>query len=327
MKSMPTVSLIVPIYNVNAYLPKCIESLLSQTFKNIEIILIDDGSTDNSGDICDQYKKRDPRIRVMHQKNQGVSHARNVGMDQAVGEYISFIDGDDWISSNYVEILLKAINSQPDIDISFCEYYTVLNDRFIPHAYNSNDMIYDNITGIYLLCQDKKIKNYVWGKLFKKELFTHIHFPKDRCMCEDMATLYKVFYQARKILHINTPAYYYLVRKESSIHSEWSPTKAYDHFLGGYEQSMFLRDKNILPNKRKKHECMILRRGIHLINHILKLKNYRQYEYIMNDVIMKIKSYDNLQAYEIGLFYYFKNKMIHSAFNNYSRIYRWFRST
>ncbi|MCL3853354.1 glycosyltransferase [Parabacteroides sp. GYB001] len=320
---MPIVSLIIPVYNVEVYLPKCIDSLLHQTFSDIEIILINDGSTDRSGNICDQYQSLDPRIQVVHQKNQGVSRARNTGLDQATGQYISFIDSDDWVSNDYIEILLNGINSQEDIDISFCEYYTVLNNRLILHNSSSSDTIYDNETGIYLLCMDKKIKNYVWGKLFKKELFSNIRFPEDRNMCEDMAILYKVFYQARRILHLKAPSYHYLVRKESSINSKWSPIKAYHHFLGGYEQSLFLRDKDILHDKRKKHECMILRRGIHLIHHLIKRKDYPQYKYMINDIIEKIKIYDDLHIYNTGIPCYCKKKMIHSAFDTYSRFYRW----
>ena len=231
---MPTVSFIVPVYNVETYLPKCIESILDQTFNDIEIILIDDGSTDNSGNICDKYQIQDSRIQVIHQNNQGISHTRNIGIEQAKGKYISFIDSDDFVSNNYTEILLKAINRDTEIDISFCEYYIVKDDLSVVHTMNSSDMIYDNETGIYLLCQDKEIKNYVWGKLFKKELFASIRFPEDRNMCEDMAILYKVFYLARKIYHIQTPAYYYQVRTDSSINSGWSPVKAYHYFLGGF---------------------------------------------------------------------------------------------
>ena len=319
---MPTVSFIVPVYNVETYLPKCIESILDQTFNDIEIILIDDGSTDNSGNICDKYQILDSRIQVIHQSNQGVSHTRNVGIEQAKGKYIGFIDSDDRVSNNYAEILLKAINRDTEIDISFCEYYIVKDDLPVVHTMNSSDMIYNNETGIYLLCQDKEIKNYVWGKLFKKKLFASIRFPEDRNMCEDMAILYKVFYLARKICHIQTPAYYYQVRTDSSINSGWSPVKAYHYFLGGFEQSLFLREKNILRNKQTKFECMLLRRGIHLIHHLIKMKDYRQYEYIVNDVIEKIKAYDNLRIYDIGIVYYLKNKIIHSAFKAYSLIYR-----
>lgn len=324
---MPTISIIVPVYNVAAYLPECIESLLNQTFNDIEIILIDDGSTDGSGNICDQYKSLDPRIRVIHQENRGVSHARNTGIDQVTGQYICFIDSDDHVSDNYAEILFNAINRKADIDISLCEYYTVKDNQSIVHTSNSSDVIYDNETGVYLLCQDKKIKNYVWGKLFKKELFTSIRFPEDRNICEDMAILYKVFYQARKILHIQTPAYYYRERANSCINSGWSPIKAYHYFLGGYEQSLFLREKNILCNKRIQHECMILRRGIRLIDHLIKMKNYHQYEYIVNDIIQKIKIYNNLRIYNIGIIFYFKNKIIHSAFKTYLRCYQLIRKS
>lgn len=318
---MPTISFIVPVYNVELYLPGCIESILNQTFSDIEIILIDDGSTDNSGSICDKYQALDSRIQVIHQNNQGVSHARNVGLRQAVGRYIGFIDSDDQVSDNYAIILLDAINRQVDIDISFCEYYTVKNGLSVVYTNNSSDKIYDNETSIYLLCKDKEIKNYVWGKLFKKELFASIRFPEDRDMCEDMAILYKVFYQARKILHLQTPAYYYQIRTESSINSGWSPIKAYHYFLGGYEQSLFLREKDILRNKRTKLECVILRRGIHLIHHLIKMKDYHQYEYIVNDIIEKIKVYNNLRIYDIGIVYYLKNKIIHSAFKTYSQCY------
>lgn len=322
---MSIISIIVPVYNVEAYLPRCIESLLSQTFNNIEIILINDGSTDSSAIICDQYQQLDKRIRVTHQSNQGVSYARNVGIEQAVGEYLSFVDSDDWVSPNYIELLLKAITQQQDIDVAFCEYYTVRDGKPVIHCCNSEDNIYDHITGVHMLCQDKEINNYVWGKLYKKELFASIRFPEERAMCEDMAILYKVFYLARKIYHIQAPAYYYLVRTDSSINSRWTPLKAYHYFLGGYEQTMFMRENNILADKRKKHECIMLRRGIHLIHHLMKLKDYSDYESMIQDIIEKTRSYSNLGLLDIGIHYYLENKLVHSSFHIYSHIYRTIR--
>ena len=122
------ISVIVPVYNVEKYIKKCLDSIIYQTYKNIEIILVDDGSTDNSGIICDVYKERDKRIKVIHKKNNGVSAARNTGIENANGKWISFVDSDDWIDKNYFEILISKIYNN-DIDCILCCYNRVVKNN------------------------------------------------------------------------------------------------------------------------------------------------------------------------------------------------------
>ena len=123
----PLISLVIPVYNVEKYLDKCMESVLAQTYDNYEVILVDDGSTDNSGKMCDEYAERDSRVTVYHQKNSGVSVARNVGIENAKGEFISFIDSDDWVDESYLEKLVNA-QIKYNADLTICEYTNVYAD-------------------------------------------------------------------------------------------------------------------------------------------------------------------------------------------------------
>ena len=154
---MPKISVVVPVYNVEKYLSVCINSVLSQTFTDFELILVDDGSTDKGGDICDEYEKKDNRIRVIHQKNQGVSAARNAGIDLSIGEYLIFIDSDDTIDKNCLSILYKNLIIE-NADISLCAYKKIYNNgkTFSINDSNSND----NLSSIYVYTNRQAIEHF-----------------------------------------------------------------------------------------------------------------------------------------------------------------------
>lgn len=183
------VSIIVPIYLVKQYLPKCIESIINQTYRDIEIILVDDGSPDNCGKICDVYARKDKRIKVFQKRNGGISDARNFGIIKASGEYIGFVDGDDWIEPNMYEELLKvAIANKADIVncgvfLEYPEYRVdakVVDKRFD----NKRDLIRTLVNG--------SVADGFGSKLFRKSCFTNIQLPEGH-VYEDYATMYKFF--------------------------------------------------------------------------------------------------------------------------------------
>ena len=220
------VSIVVPVYNVELYLDKCIDSIVNQTYKNIEIILVDDGSNDSSGIKCDDWAKEDNRIKVIHKVNGGLSDARNVGIEYAKGKYITFIDSDDFIAKEYIEILLKHI-VETNSDISICNplyYYEEKNKKIVGKYKIKNDFIIGN--GVEMttkLMYQKYFDTSAWGKLYKTNLFTKnkIYYPKGK-LYEDLATTYKVFLKANNIVFINKNLYYYRQRKSSIMGSKFN---------------------------------------------------------------------------------------------------------
>ena len=164
-ETSPLISIIVPVYDVEPYLRKCIDSILIQSYRDLEIILVDDGSPDNCGAICDEYAEKDKRIKVIHKKNGGLSDARNAGLDIATGEYIGFVDSDDWVMPDMYEYLYKAVKEY-DADMSVCGYYDYWG-KTISGRYCQDIQVYKGQEGIKALL-DLKFGNYVWNKLYKR---------------------------------------------------------------------------------------------------------------------------------------------------------------
>ena len=212
------VSLIVPVYNVESYLEECVDSLIHQTYRNIEIVLIDDGCTDNSGKICDQYRKRDKRISVIHKEYGGVSDARNIGLSTATGDYIMFVDSDDFVAYNYVELMLTAIVSR-QADLVCCGF-SLTNEagEITASVCNKVQAVISKEESLRLLIQDNNpIENYVWNKIYKRCLFDKEKFPVGR-LYEDVATMYKIFIKCNTIVLISDKLYYYRLRTGSIVH-------------------------------------------------------------------------------------------------------------
>ncbi|MFV0530341.1 MAG: glycosyltransferase family 2 protein [Flavobacteriales bacterium] len=243
------ISIIVPIYNVEKYLPKCLDSLLNQTFKgNYELILVNDGSTDNSGKIVDDYKKKYPdKIKVIHKKNEGLSITRNTGIDQAKGDYLLFVDSDDWIEKETLEILNKHVENNPDVDMIVFDYITEDTYGNILSKKNSsyrNEIIKideKNIENTFF-----EMKGYAWNKLYKKELFKdkEIRFSEG-LYYEDIGSYPKFFFESSKIQVITDSPYHYVLGREGSIVS----IKSYDRIIDMYKNVVLF--KEYLLNKGK----------------------------------------------------------------------------
>ncbi len=219
------VSVIVPVYNVEQYLEKCIKSIMGQTYADIEIILIDDGSTDSSGSICDSYACRDSRIRVLHKPNGGISDARNAGLDIARGNYIAFVDSDDYIHPQLLQILNDGI-TQNHSQVSVCGFTRVYDGQTV------NRQQYDSINWTILKKDEDRVSyllgdgihitfTVAWNKLYRKELFDGIRFPMGK-MYEDEFTTYKLLHKASSIAYTSIPLYFYVQRAESIMHSSCS---------------------------------------------------------------------------------------------------------
>lgn len=209
------VSIVIPIYNVEKYLERCIQSVVKQTYKDIEIILVNDGSTDESGKICEKWKKEDSRIQVINKKNGGLSEARNFGIDIAKGDYICFVDSDDFIENVMIEKLIK-INEEREADIAICNrfYYYENNDKYLRFRDENEIMEMNSEEAIKEMVLLKNFDMAAWGKLYKTELFKNIRFPVKK-LSEDYYIMYKLFDIAGKVVYTSKPYYYYLQRKGS----------------------------------------------------------------------------------------------------------------
>lgn len=320
-KDVPGISLVVPVYNVQEYLPECLDSLLGQSFAAIEIILVDDGSTDASAEICDRYAARDGRIRVVHQQNAGVSKARNVGIRLARGKYLGFVDGDDWVDRDYCKRLYETLIDYR-ADISICSYYVARSRKTKPEAADGKITIYDRKEAIRMLYEDVRIRSFSWNKLFRRELFDGIGFPEDRIMCEDMAIMHKLFYRTGAVVQMNVPLYYYRMRGDSCTNEMSHPLKEYQFFLAVCEQALFEKEKNLLPEERGKLEAKVLKRAIRLIGRIVSRENYTAYESLYGDVIARMHGYDHLGIGRIGIGVCLRRKMIYDHFDGYANLIR-----
>ena len=216
------VSVIVPVYNVEKYVQQCIDSITGQTYQNLEIILVDDGSTDSSGEICDKSAEKDSRIRVLHKENGGLSDARNVGIVISKGRYITFVDSDDYIKTDYIMYLYNIL-TENQADISTCANIIVEEDGTeISREKNSAMMrSFSNLQAMELLFYQKQFENSAWGKMYKKELFEEIRYPVGK-LYEDLGTTYKVFFQSRKIVSSSGKKYFYRQRKNSIMSQAFS---------------------------------------------------------------------------------------------------------
>ena len=215
---MDLISIIVPVYNVEKYLIRCIESIINQTYKNIEIILVDDGSTDNSSKICDEYKNKDKRIKVIHKINGGLSSARNRGLDIAKGKYIGFVDSDDYISPNMYEILYKELIDNKS-DIVVCNFDRKEDFNFVINNYkvkklNNINVIKENIKND--INYNIYIDDYAWNKLYKKELFKNIRYPIGKYF-EDIGTTFKLLSNSKSVIYIDCILYKYIKRTDSIL--------------------------------------------------------------------------------------------------------------
>lgn len=207
----PLISVIIPVYKVELYLRECIDSVLAQTYQNLEVILVDDGSPDQCGSICEQYAEKDNRVCVIHKENGGLSDARNAGIDVAKGEYIGFVDSDDWVAPDMYECLYKA-SVEYNAEIVVCGYYDCWRGKYHA-AYHSDVQIYENEEGMEALLW-LKIGNYSWNKLYKRELWTKdIRFPKGK-VYEDVRTTYRVVQKSKTIVSIPEIKYYYRRRND-----------------------------------------------------------------------------------------------------------------
>lgn len=258
---MPQISIIVPVYNVEKYISRCIDSILNQTFTDFELILINDGSSDQSGEICDDYVKKDIRIRVIHKENGGPAEARNVGLDVAKGKYVGFVDSDDYIDVHmYEELYTKC--QQEKIDICTCGRFDVYEDGSkIRSTFERDDVeTWSNKKAIENLLIWNGIDSSPCDKLFKMELFKYIRFPEDKNV-EDIHIIYKLIDISNGVVHVGKAYYYYYHRMDSRSVEAFSP-KRLDILEIALEIRKFIFIK--YPDLNKAADCFYIKNVIFL---------------------------------------------------------------
>lgn len=226
----PLVSVIVPVYNVEEYLHRCIDSLINQSYLNLEIILVDDGSSDRSSSICDEYAAKDNRIRVVHKENGGQSSARNVAMDIMCGKYVVFVDSDDYISCNMIEKFIDS-SLRHNVDVVVADYTIIGNFPKKTKEVNK-DYCATGIDIAKAIIRDEYPKNFAWGKLYKSYLFDDVRFPEGR-IYEDTATIYKVVAKSSLVYCLSDSLYFYEMGRPNNTTSELISIKALRSYKDG----------------------------------------------------------------------------------------------
>lgn len=236
---IPKVSIIVPVYNGEQYLTKCINSILDQTLSDFEVIIINDGSTDNSEHICRDYSLRDDRIKVISKSNGGLSSARNAGLRLAKGEYIGFVDSDDYVDKDMFGLLFQLAEDTQS-DIAVCKLGREINGSIINKESKQFNVELNKIEALRHLFKGQLYRFSACNKLYKRKCFEGIFFPEGR-IHEDLSTTYRVFARANKVIYTNFPGYVYVRRNESILTSTYNE-KRLQAFIGWDEMISFIKD-------------------------------------------------------------------------------------
>ncbi len=279
----PLISVIIPVYKVEKYLEKCLDSVINQTYKNLEIIVVDDGSLDKCPEICDRFSHKDSRIKVIHQSNKGLSEARNAGLDIFKGEYVAFVDSDDYVEKDYIEYLYNLLLENKS-EISCCQYTKIDESYNIIYKKKSDKKIICGAENCLIsLISDKIITNTAWGKLFKRYFFNNIRF-KGKAY-EDIQTTYKILVRCKSLINGDKAKYYYLLR-QSSI-SQSIDINQLDRIYAYIEQKNYFEKHFPLLNFYSKRNIITISNNIlqKIIHSKCNLHNFLYSNY--NNMIVK----------------------------------------
>lgn len=313
------ISVIVPVYNVADYLEECVNSLVDQTKDNIEIILVDDGSTDSSKEICNKVAQRYDNIKVIHKVNGGLSSARNAGIDIANGRYLAFVDSDDWVHKDMLKVMFE-LATKNDADIVQCDFLRVNSIEQINNIDDNSDYkILSNIESLCELHEETYVNTILaWNKIYRKELFDEIRYPNGK-IHEDELTTYKLIYKANKIIKTNRVLYYYRYNTNSITTANFSEKKL--SALEALEERInFMKKIN-----NKELVCKAIQRYANLIAeyyYLAKTSNSID-DNICNDILLKGKKIR--KDFYRDLRYGIKNKIKFIIFSINPSLYLFFR--
>lgn len=238
----PYISVILPIYNVEDYIEESLSSLEKQHGNNIEFICVDDGSTDRSGEICEKYANRDHRFKVIHVSNGGVGFARNIGVQAATGEYLAWVDPDDYVLDNWSDTIIKSLK-QYEPDVLFFDYKTLFKERFSSINYGMDSRYIDSMDFLQDLVADIKVQSQLWQKVIRRNMFFDISFPENVACMEDYAILHKVILKAKTIYYLKKALYIYRIR-DNSLVTRVDVKKSYDCYKIAKQRYDYLCSKN-----------------------------------------------------------------------------------
>ena len=318
MNNDPLISIIIPCFNAEKTLEKCLKSVVQQSYANLEIIIIDDGSTDETSLIYNKFQSNDERILVLKLQNSGVSKARNTGVKAATGDYICFVDSDDWAELNYCSELYSLLVGE-NADISIVEAsYEDENGNVLCNKPTSEEKIFDGNRALVLLLEDREIQSHPWGKLFKADLLRNVHFPENLKCFEDYSTLFKIFNKAVKVVKSNKKLYHYIQREDSLSHN-LSPATAYQFFLAIMEVFEFWRNSAKVGD-RNKIVKNIVRKLLMVLKRITRNTKVDEMKSEKDEIRRAFNSFLKYSATDIGLEYYFYLRLYYYFPTLYARL-------
>ena len=301
------ISIIIPVYNGGDYLRPCFDSIIHQTYQDWELLLVDDGSTDDSGRICDEYAAQEQRISVIHKKNGGQAAARNDGLAKARGEYVSFVDCDDWIEPDMYASMLETMNHEK-AEVIICGYKEDYNDGSSKQV-NADGFqaTYDAQETVKLLLTGK-IGSYLWSMLFKREVVQEL--MPDLNPYEDHATIFKWMLHAQRVVVLHRAFYHYRQLSSSSLHS-YNPKNGNHFFQAIKERYHYIADRNMLPGWESENRRLYLRGCIKLTKDLARMSNYdSQMRDIIAEVRQELRHFLPVTKSEVGGKYYFRLKLL-----------------
>lgn len=266
------VSIVIPIYNIEKYLRPCLDSILAQTYTDLEVLLVNDGSSDGSGDICHEYQDKDNRFVAIDKENGGAADARNVALDRMTGDYVTFIDGDDYVSPDFIEKLMNLVDNY-GAEIAICGWCNVDEKGEIPFCKNDGTIKqYDTKEAITALLYQEDFDTAMWPKLYKRDLFDTIRFPKGN-LYEDIAIIFDVFLGASKVAFVDLANYYYLLRESGTTLKKFTKGKmdlidVVDHI----EQKIV----GLYPDLQKATMSKYVRANFHIYMQIPQTKEFEE---------------------------------------------------
>lgn len=306
------ISVVVPVYNVEDYVEKCIRSIMAQRYTNLEILVVDDGSKDSSGSICDRLATEDERIKVFHTPNGGLSAARNVGIDNAHGELIGFVDSDDWIEPDMYSFLYETMKNH-DADISVCSHYIDKGDSIKCKRMLDKVIVCDKDEAMNMLMTDKLLHNYAWDKLYKRNLFDGLHYPVG-ILYEDIAFTFKVVERVQRLVVHALPKYHYTVRPGSIVSARYAVNRNQSYFNSEYVLMTHMVEQGYKDGARH-----LVRRGIHTLKRLIMSGATDE---LLNDILEKLKPYHYIGIHEIGVANVWRRWMMENYLQSYKRMYK-----
>jgi len=318
MSNYPLISLIIPCYNAQQTLEKCLDSVITQSYKNLEIIIVDDGSSDNTSLICETYQKKDSRIKILRQDNSGVSKARNKGIKAATGEYICFVDSDDWVETNYCsELYNLLVTEEADIAVVEAAYEDKCGNTVFEKPI-SDEKLFDGKRALVLLLEDKILQSHPWGKLYKANFLKNINFPENLKCFEDYATLFKIFDKAVKVVKSNQKLYHYIQHDDSLSHNLSSET-AYYFYLAIMEVFKFWQNTS-QEEDQEKIVKNIIRKLLMVLKRILRNTTAKEMQTEKENIRQSFKLFLKYSAKDIGPDFYIHIRVYYYYPNVYTRL-------